>query len=83
MRSAIETGMTARLLRPSMTTTMRITGMTCGGCETNVVEALEGVDGVDAATADHESDEAVVEGDADPLDLIAAVPEQYEVASTA
>jgi len=66
-----------------MTTTMRITGMTCGGCEANVVEALVGVDGVDEATADHEGDEAVVEGDADPLDLIAAVPEQYEVESTA
>lgn len=65
-----------------MTTTMRITGMTCGGCEANVVEALSAVDGVDEATADHEADEAVVEGDADPLDLIAAVPEEYEVEST-
>ncbi|QZP38692.1 heavy-metal-associated domain-containing protein [Halobaculum magnesiiphilum] len=66
-----------------MTTTMRITGMTCGGCEANVIEALSGVDGVEDATADHEADEAVVEGDADPLDLIAAVPDQYEVESTA
>ncbi|UIO99311.1 heavy-metal-associated domain-containing protein [Halobaculum sp. CBA1158] len=63
-------------------TTMQIDGMTCGGCEANVVEALEGVDGVDEASADHEANEAVVEGDADPLDLIAAVPDQYEVEST-
>lgn len=54
--------------------------MTCGGCEASVVEALEGVD---EATADHEADEAVIEGDADPLDLIAAVPGEYEVESTA
>lgn len=56
--------------------------MTCGGCEASVVEALEGVDGADEATADHEADEAVVEGNADPLDLIAAVPEEYDVEST-
>nr|WP_284033221.1 heavy-metal-associated domain-containing protein [Halobaculum sp. DT31] len=66
-----------------MTTTMRITGMTCGGCEDSVEAALEGVDGVADASADHESGEAVVDGDADPLDLIAAVPEAYEVESTA
>ncbi|MFC6786194.1 heavy-metal-associated domain-containing protein [Halobaculum halobium] len=60
---------------------MHISGMTCGGCEANVVEALEDVDGVDEATADHEANEAVVEGDADPLDLIAAVPEAYDVDS--
>ncbi len=57
--------------------------MTCDGCEANVIEALEGVDGVESAAADHEADEAVVEGDADPLDLIAAVPDPYEVESTA
>ncbi len=57
--------------------------MTCGGCETSVVEALKGVEGVTDVSADHEADEAVVEGDADALDLIAAVPEAYEVESTA
>jgi len=57
--------------------------MTCGGCEETVATALRAVDGVEEATADHGGDEAVVEGDADPLDLIAAVPEPYEVESTA
>ena len=42
-------------------------------CEAAVVEALEAIEGVEAATADHESDTATVEGDADPLDLIVAV----------
>lgn len=65
-----------------MTTTLRISGMTCGGCEESVVTALRGVEGVTDATADHEANEATVEGDADPLDLIAAVPEEYEVEST-
>jgi copper chaperone len=47
--------------------------MSCGSCEAAVVEALEAVEGVETATADHESDTATVEGDADPLDLIVAV----------
>ena len=56
--------------------------MTCDGCEAAVVDALDAVDGVADATADHEAEEAVVEGDVDPLDLIAAVPDEYEVQST-
>lgn len=63
-------------------TTMNVTGMTCGGCEDNVVTALEAIDGVTSVTADHESNVVTVEGDADPLDLIAAVPDQYDVEST-
>ncbi|MFC7137430.1 heavy-metal-associated domain-containing protein [Halobaculum litoreum] len=63
-------------------TTLTVTGMTCGGCEQNVVDALEALDGVERVTADHEANVVTVEGDADPLDLIAAVPEQYEVEST-
>ncbi|GAB7020030.1 cation transporter [Halostagnicola sp. A-GB9-2] len=42
-------------------TTLEVTGMSCTGCEQNVVEALEGLDGVSEATADHESDEVRVE----------------------
>lgn len=61
-----------------MTTTLRVTGMTCGGCEENVETALRGVEGVEDASADNETDTVTVEGDADPLDLIAAVPEPYE-----
>ncbi|QCJ48117.1 heavy-metal-associated domain-containing protein [Haloprofundus sp. MHR1] len=56
-----------------MTTTLIVEGMSCDGCEKSVVEALEGVDGVESASADHESDTASVEGDADPLDLVVAV----------
>lgn len=61
-----------------MTTTLRVTGMTCGGCEENVETALRGVEGVDDVTADEATDTVTVEGEADPLDLIAAVPEPYE-----
>lgn len=64
-------------------TTLTVSGMTCGGCEENVVTALRDVEGVEDASADHESGTVEVEGDADPLDLIAAVPDQYEVESTA
>ena len=56
-----------------MSTTLTVTGMTCTGCENAVVDALTSVDGVTGATADHETETATAEGDADPLDLIAAV----------
>lgn len=54
-------------------TALTVEGMSCGACEDAVVEALEGVEGVSDAIADHESGTATVEGDADPLDLIVAV----------
>ncbi|WP_277555326.1 heavy-metal-associated domain-containing protein [Halobaculum limi] len=66
-----------------MTTTMTVSGMTCGGCEDNVVTALKAIEGVSSVTADHEDNVVTVDGDADPLDLIAAVPDQYDVESTA
>jgi len=56
-----------------MTQTITVTGMSCGGCEANVVEALEGVPGVESATADRERDSATVEGDADTAALVDAV----------
>ena len=56
-----------------MTTKLTVTGMSCGGCEQTVVEALEGVDGVESATADRDDEAAVVEGDADAGELVAAV----------
>jgi copper chaperone len=58
-----------------MSTTLTVTGMSCGNCEQSVEEALLGVEGVTGATADHEADTATVEGEADPLDLILAVQE--------
>lgn len=56
-----------------MTTKLTVTGMSCGGCESAVVEALEGVDGVRSASADSEANAATVEGDAEPGALVAAV----------
>ncbi|UWG48244.1 Copper-ion-binding protein [Halanaeroarchaeum sp. HSR-CO] len=56
-----------------MTTTITVTGMSCGHCEQTVTDALESVDGVRSATADNEADEAEIEGDAPVGDLIAAV----------
>ena len=47
-----------------MGTTLRVTGMTCDGCEDIVETALEMADGVDSATADRDANEATVEGDA-------------------
>ncbi len=56
-----------------MVETIDVDGMSCGGCEQNVVEALENVSGVSDASADHEAGTATVEGDADSGDLVAAV----------
>ncbi|QLG61635.1 heavy-metal-associated domain-containing protein [Halorarum salinum] len=61
-----------------MPTELHVTGMTCGGCEESVETALSDVAGVEDVRADEGTDTVTVEGDADPLDLIAAVPEPYE-----
>ncbi|AGB39214.1 heavy-metal-associated domain-containing protein [Natronococcus occultus] len=44
-------------------TTLDVTGMSCGGCEENVTDALEALEGVSSATANHEADEVRVEHD--------------------
>jgi copper chaperone CopZ len=56
-----------------MSTTLTVTGMSCGGCEQSVEDALEGVDGVESAEADRESETATVDGDAASDELVAAV----------
>jgi copper chaperone CopZ len=56
-----------------MTTTLTVTGMSCGHCEQRVEEALGDVEGVTSATADRESETVTVEGDADTPALVAAV----------
>lgn len=56
-----------------MTVTLTVDGMSCAGCEQNVEDALTDVEGVTDATADTETDTAIVEGTADPADLVAAV----------
>lgn len=54
-------------------TTLTVEGMSCTNCEDAVEEALQDVEGVTSAEADHEAGTATVEGEADPLDLIIAV----------
>jgi copper chaperone CopZ len=58
-----------------MSRTITVEGMSCGHCEQSVTDALEGVKGVERATADRESDSATVEGDADADALVSAVSE--------
>lgn len=50
-------------------TTLEVTGMACDGCEANVTEALESLEGVSSATANHEADEVRVEHDEDAVDV--------------
>lgn len=49
-------------------TTFEVAGMACDGCEESVVEALEALEGVSAATANHEADEVRVEHDVATVD---------------
>lgn len=56
-----------------MATTITVEGMSCGHCEQTVEEALRGVSGVTDASADRESEQALVDGDADPSALVRAV----------
>ncbi len=56
--------------------------MSCEGCEQSVEDALEGVSGVEDATADRESETATVEGDADEAALVQAVEDAgYEASA--
>jgi len=65
-----------------MTRKLTVSGMSCGGCEQSVEEALEGVAGVESASADREAETATVEGDADTDDLVAAVEDAgYEASA--
>ena len=67
-----------------MQKTMRIEGMMCPRCEAHVKKALEAVEGVASATADHTTDTAVVSLSADVSDdaLRAAVEaDGYKVIS--
>jgi len=56
-----------------MTTTLKVTGMTCRHCVRAVREALAAVPGVTAALVDLDGGTARVEGEAAPADLIRAV----------
>lgn len=59
-----------------MSTELKITGMTCGHCQTAVTKALKGVPGVRDARVDLQNGTAVVEGDADPSKLVEAVVDE-------
>lgn len=64
--------------------TIAVTGMSCGGCEQNVENALRTVDGVTRVDADHGGDtvDVVVEDDVAGEDLEAAIEGAgYDVAS--
>ena len=49
-------------------TTLDVSGMSCTGCESNVIDALESLEGVSSATANHESGEVRVEHDGSTVD---------------
>jgi len=54
-------------------TTLTVEGMSCGHCEQTVEEALREVSGVTNASADHETGQASIDGDADVTALVQAV----------
>ncbi|AFO55847.1 MULTISPECIES: heavy-metal-associated domain-containing protein [unclassified Natrinema] len=58
-----------------MSQTLTVEGMSCEHCEQTVADALEGVDGVESVAVDRETEQATVEGDADPQALVSAVDE--------
>lgn len=50
------------------TKTITVTGMSCGGCEDSVEEAVGALEGVERVTADNESDSVEIELDGDVAD---------------
>lgn len=58
-----------------MSQTLTVEGMSCGHCEQSVEEALEDIDGITAARADHESASVTIEGSAETAVLVGAVSE--------
>lgn len=69
-----------------MTKTLQVEGMMCEHCEARVKKALEAIDGVESAVADHEANTAVVtlSKDVDDAVLTKAVTDQdYEVVGIA
>ncbi|MEJ2390324.1 MAG: cation transporter [Gammaproteobacteria bacterium] len=62
-----------------MSTTLKVTGMTCGHCVAAVTKALENIPGVDKADVSLEKGQAIVSGEADSQAMVAAVKEEgYE-----
>ena len=64
--------------------TITVTGMSCNGCEQNVENSLQNVEGVTRVDADHKGDtvELVVEDDVADDDIKAAIENAgYDVAA--
>jgi len=64
--------------------TLAVTGMSCDGCEQNVENALQSLDGVSRVEADHRDDtvDIVVDDDVADSDLTAAIEGAgYDVAA--
>ncbi|HWG85998.1 MAG TPA: heavy metal-associated domain-containing protein [Deinococcales bacterium] len=59
-----------------MSMELNVTGMTCGHCKTAVEKALKGVPGVTDVNVDLSAGKAVVQGNPDPNQLVAAVTEE-------
>ena len=62
--------------------TLSVAGMSCGGCEQNVTNALTNLDGVNRVEADHEDDsvEVVADDSVSDDDVRAAIEQAgYEV----
>ena len=51
------------------TITLKISGMTCGGCSSSVKKVLEAEDAVKSAEVDHEKGTALVNYDANKISL--------------
>ena len=67
-----------------MSQTLTVEGMSCGGCEQRVRDALTAVSGVTAVSVDHSTDSATVEGSMDVTVLVAAVEDAgYDAAPAA
>lgn len=64
--------------------TVPVTGMSCGGCEQNVEDALASLDGVTDVNADHDGDtvEVVTENGVAETDIHAAIEDAgYDVSA--
>lgn len=46
-----------------MATTLSVSGMSCGGCESTVEDAVSALAGCEGVDADHEAGTVTVEGD--------------------
>ncbi|SEH15088.1 copper chaperone [Natronorubrum sediminis] len=66
-----------------MARTITVTGMSCEGCEQNVEDALQALDGVAQVSADHEAEsvELDTEGGVEDEEIHAAIEDAgYDVA---